>query len=582
MRIYIKMTENNYFEVPCQRNVSGANFSQGVQDYTFSIGAPNCWTPSKSFFRVEMTLTAAVNAGPPAIAAGTPLVPSLMTAYADNAVGNLFDNTYMRAGQQDISSVVQYAAQASALDVRLNNTLPWLQSMGSSTAVNQASFMKRLNQVASNPGSANNAGPQLTRINTYGNREIYRPTFAINGLYPAYATAVISIAAPLTNAGANPQPVAGSIVSGVAFTVGAPPTTPGVDFINGMPSVAVSNGFGFPSNTGGPVLPGDILVVQGIEYEIASVARTLAAGVNTDTLVLVEIAPVVANTTDWFIVRNDAIRDKQASSSVYSLWQPPIGIFKYSEELGAGDYRIQLNPNTNFNFNAVECRNPLSQIAASSPYQLVINDIRFYCYVEKKMIPDTVRDLYLNEMLVQSKPYSSNLQFSVPPSTSALTIFFQDGTSGSNPQVPPSMFKVMDNTDLTLKNIQITYANITKPSTNWDSSYGVAHTSAANTFDTTLGVNKLEQRYHDSYEESGLDLRSCGCESFYDWLQRGPFFHYSFERDVNNKSTEVQLNLVFNQNIANNTRVFIVAHFRKTVQITTANGLVVNVSTREV
>jgi len=196
-------------------------------------------------------------------------------------------------------------------------------------------------------------------------------------------------------------------------------------------------------------------------------------------------------------------------------------------------------------------------------------------------IPDSVRDLYLTEMMIQSKPYNQNLQFSVPPSTFALTIFLQDNASGQNALIPPSMFKAQDNSDLALQNIQVTYANITKPSTNWQSGYGVA-ISGAGIF-TFPGINKLEQRYHDSYEECGLDVRSSGCETFYDWLQRGPFYCFSYEKDVANKSTEVQITSVYSAGSASTScRMFIAAHYRKTVQITTSNGLVVNVSSREV
>jgi hypothetical protein len=547
------MTECNYYEVPCTRNLQSGNFAQGVQDFVFSIGAPNCWVPSKSYFRVDMSLYAAGGV--------SPLKPSQMTAFADNAVGNLYDNTYARAGQQDISSLVQYSAQASALDVRVNNTLPWLKSMGSSTAVNESSFMKRLQQVSANAGQNANDGPQLTRLNSYENREIFRPE-----PLASYGTLNVTIARAVTTAGANPQSVAPSVLTGDA----------GMLFTSGMPSVltaANQASNNTPSNTGGSVLPGDIIVVQGIEYEIESV-------LSATQLLLATATDILGPTPDWFIVRADVIRSKQASSSVYALWQPPIGLFKYSEELGAGDYRIQLNPNSNFILNAVETRN--TNYAAASPYSLVINDVRFYCYVEKRMIPDTVRDLYLTEMLVQSKPYSSNLQFSVPPSTTAITIFVQDGSVGGNPNIPPSMFRMLDNTDLNLQNIQVTYANVSKPSTNWQSNYAVAHTSAANTFNGS-GTNKLEQRYHDSYEETGLEIKLGGCESFYDYLQRGPFYHFAFERDVNNKSTEVQITSVFSpNNNPTNMRLFIVAHYRKTVQITTANGLVVNVSSREV
>ena len=73
-----------------------------------------------------------------------PLPPRALTAFADNAVGNLYDNAYFRGGEQDISSLTQYCAQASAIKVRLGDSLPWLKSMGAGVAVNESSFQKRL------------------------------------------------------------------------------------------------------------------------------------------------------------------------------------------------------------------------------------------------------------------------------------------------------------------------------------------------------------------------------------------------------------------------------------------------------
>src|SRR5205823_856443 len=99
---------------------------------------------------------------------------------------------------------------------------------------------------------------------------------------------------------------------------------------------------------------------------------------------------------------------------------------------------------------------------------------------------------------------------------------------------------------------------------------------------------ELQQRYHDSYIESGLDVKSGGIETLTDWLRRGPFYHFAFDKDMANKSTEVQVNTVFiarpgvAESMPTNARCFICAHYRKTCQISTSNGLIVQVSTREV
>jgi hypothetical protein len=289
-------------------------------------------------------------------------------------------------------------------------------------------------------------------------------------------------------------------------------------------------------------------------------------------------AAAVAATTNWFIVRADTIRAPQAFNTVFALWQPPLGIFDYAEELGSGNFRFQLNPSTQYNLNAVETKDP--NWLAGSPYTFSIQSIRLYVYQEKLSIPDQVRDLFLNEVLVQSKPWANNLQFSVPPSTYALSVFMQDGTSGNSPLIPPSMFKILNNADLYLKNIQVQYASINKPSTNWDSKYQSSTTAAgALTQSSTL---ELQQRYNDTYQESGLDIEMSGMETLTDWMRRGPFYHFNFSRDVNNRSTEVQVNTVFTAPTGDPTthRLFIVAWFRNTAQITVANGMITNVATR--
>ena len=140
--------ESQYLEVPCTRGVSDTAFTQGVEDFGFSIGTPNVWIPSKSYFRVTMSL---YNGVPGTL---IPLTPAALTAFADHAVGNLYENVYFRGGEQDISSLTQYCAQASALKIRRGKTLPWLKSMGAATAVHEPSFMKRMLAVSQYPGSS--------------------------------------------------------------------------------------------------------------------------------------------------------------------------------------------------------------------------------------------------------------------------------------------------------------------------------------------------------------------------------------------------------------------------------------------
>ena len=137
----------------------------------------------------------------------------------------------------------------------------------------------------------------------------------------------------------------------------------------------------------------------------------------------------------------------------------------------------------------------------------------------------------MHELQVVPLPWESTVQFSVSPNTTALSFFVQDVTAGSNPRIPQSMFKVLDNSDLKLQSIQVSLGGISKPAT-------------AVLFNFYNGIDQMRQYYHDTYDESGL-LKSDGAETYYDFLQRGPFYHYTFNKDVSNRATEVSVTTNF-------------------------------------
>ena len=174
--------DHQWVEVPCQRAVADGQFAQGVMDYQFSISRPQGFIPSQSYFRVELEL---LGNGDPA-AAAQPLFRE-QVAFAENAVGNLFSNVYMRAGGQDVSSITSFAPQASMLQMRTGKTQAWLNSVGRTWGM-QGSFAERCAAVSqSAAGQAANAAPTgVSGLND--RREItYKPTAA-----NAFLTASIS------------------------------------------------------------------------------------------------------------------------------------------------------------------------------------------------------------------------------------------------------------------------------------------------------------------------------------------------------------------------------------------------------
>ena len=187
-----------------------------------------------------------------------------------------------------------------------------------------------------------------------------------------------------------------------------------------------------------------------------------------------------------------------------------------------------MNPNSNYKLTGIESSQGTfnAPIVAGTNFNLQILDVKLYVATLKVSIPQGISTLYLMESLVQSKPAGTGtgqFEFTVPSSTKALTIFVQSGKSGSNPLIPPSMFKCIADgvnlagTEKNLKSLQLTYANVSKPSTRWSS-------------DFTPQIFELQQRYNDSLSESGMLFSSGGAEPIEAWLERGPYLHYSFNR----------------------------------------------------
>ena len=125
------------------------------------------------------------------------------------------------------------------------------------------------------------------------------------------------------------------------------------------------------------------------------------------------------------------------------------------------------------------------------------------------------------------------------------------------------MFKTKDSSDENLKSIQITYANVSKPSTRWTS-------------ELDDEKNFLKQRYTDTQLYSGKFWSEGGCEPFKDWVKRGGLYHFAWERDKDDKSTNCQLAIQYGA-LEANANVFICAHYTRVVSISIQNGFITDV-----
>jgi len=318
--------------------------------------------------------------------------------------------------------------------------------------------------------------------------------------------------------------------------------------------------------------PGDTLVVGDLRFQIQEVTNDLAA------IVTPVPTQAIGATSDAYVIKQTPALSKGANE-FFAMWCPPIGAFDldHNSPLPPGDYRIAMNPSQDYKASAIETLLGSATTPASAQYyDFKVKGVRFYLATVKMSVPQSLTTS-IYEMEVQSKPFttaSNTLNFTIPASTKAISVFFQSDDAGKNTLIPPTKFQVFPNGGvekpaLTLENIQLTYANQTKPSVRWESS-----------FDRGNNVNELQQRYYDTYLHAGQLTNAGGIDRFEEWLEKGLLLHYSWNRDSEDRSTELQVSASFSQALGAGSSMYIVAWYSRVLAIDSAQGQVREVLTR--
>ena len=529
MYIQSKM-EYNFREISAQKSVSNEDFTRGLIDFNFSIGAPSVFVPRKSYFRITLQVKGKYR---DELKGHDILKTSDCIALSDDCCGALFNNAYFRIGGNDVSVVNNYVAQCSILKQRLGRANAWAKSVGLSTQMLESDFAKRLSKTTFAPSLENNK----------------------------------KVILPLAEGKTANDAVTVSYTTGVVTGVG---TT----FAN----ILTRQG-NFIAND---LVKNTRIVINGKEFVVSACPDNLSLLVVSNSS---DDEKAIGATDDaYFICESPMVGD--STSQLDLVYQPPLGIFdlassSLADEDLVGDFRISLNPNTNYENSVIESlrlgepalpglqnRKPASPIDPNF-YQVIVKDIKFYaCYCKMPMEPSFTKQISLSELMVMSKPLSglgNTYEFSVPSSTTALAVWFQSSAVGNNPLYPPSHFKMLKDYQNTLSGIQITYANQSKPSTKWISKFN----------DTQ---NELVQRYHDNMNENGLLYNPAGAESLPDFLNRGLYVLYSFEKDANDRSTQVQLSIDFSGvDQEDNASVYLCAIYDRQTEYTIANGSVASI-----
>jgi hypothetical protein len=186
-----------YRQVPCIRDITGANFTGGALNFRFECGGNSWWIPSRSYIRMRASLTKA-NGTQLTLADG--IAPNL------DLFPNLFQSGEFRIQDKTVSRIGDFFAQIDVLEARLNKSRSWIKSVGYSTNFLQDSFDDRLNLVsADGVVSGESVSYGISEVNTgiVGSGITGATTLAITGnAVPSnVATLTLAVAGSFTNAG---------------------------------------------------------------------------------------------------------------------------------------------------------------------------------------------------------------------------------------------------------------------------------------------------------------------------------------------------------------------------------------------
>jgi len=607
MNLQDRELELNWREVTCKRAVNDDNFPRGIQDFDFSVSGKSAFIPSLSYFVIDAELTvrptfqpvfnADVNNAPTrtdAAAITVPLPAGVVNktsffrrpskadaiALADHFGSTLYNNAFFRAGNSDVSLITQYIPQAGVLKSRLDKSFAWSKSIGRIVTHDDADFNRR-RQYVSIDGKFHDDGLDPLQ---YTQRRLYKQdgtllnagswSYVFESGILQYVYSNIDTRTDIMLSGIQ----IGDIVQYVVPAEGENPAFPVYFRITGLLSSTAAlvtppkYGEDFKTETG--TFGFNAVPVRGTVTN-----RGLDSGVGAEFSILAAHDPACG------------------SNKTQIMFQPPIGIFSEANAISGGDFKISLNPSPNYKINGVQSLRPLqpfTSLQVLGDYDLVISDVKFYvATINSDPTPTGVIPLSLVEMAVLNKTLnpsrgSQNLDFTVPPSTLAITVFVQGANAGTNTCLPSTKFylqtdggdpyieganangiysALIDNVANKLQQIQVTYGSITKTQTLYNSNYS-----------SETGVNQNIQRFLQSIQYSGRIVSEGGAECQPQYLERGNYWHFDFSKDKNDTSSYVNVQLGFGENeIGAGNNLFIVAHYSRQCEISYENGFITQV-----
>lgn len=506
------MTRVGYQQVSATRDVTGVTFPNGTQHYKFTTGSTQWWIPARSYFRMRVSIKDA---------AGNPLVVGDDVAPNMGICANLFQSAEIRLQGKTISRISDFLPQIDALETRLSKSKSYLDSTGASLNLWQPSVAERQTVMANGCPILNKSG--------------------------AKKVTTTSLAAPNQVA----------VAAGGIFTFTQ----------NG--GVAIPN----LANTFAVGDTARISVVGGLTYTIE------VAAVGAATLTSSSSQAAVGATNVTSLEKIEPVSASRAVENIELIWSPPLALMKHDKALPTGAWEIVLNPHNSSAYQKYGIESSEADKNAGVDFNLTVDEVFFYCAtVEGKRFEEGSYMLDLDQTSCQVNPISQpafgQKDFTVSPSTYALTAAYQDGRVGTNSLCSSTKFKsynvaLTESEELKLNRFFINYNSQNFPQPDADPE-----------FDAT--TDRTAQRYAESQIMSGCMFDTGGCETIQEYHDRGSYYHFRCPQDAGNRATRVIVHQGFTGGTdVTNMRLLLFCHHKSVMYVSVKDGQVLSVDVEE-
>lgn len=540
-------------QIPATREINNGNFFRSDQTFRFNIAGNTWWSPAQSYFKIRSTLTDGTGR---TLTANNRLAPSF--CFMDC----MYRSASFSMNGIRVSQITDYMPQISALKNRHGKSKDYRQGVGNSLAFYDTDFYRRQARVIVDGQMEDIKEGHFTPANLHIVTASTRVSItAANGnVKPAHITIISQLASPDGNFGLVP----GDIIYTNRFA--------GANSANGELQVLkvigriYDNGYAYALNAGALVH-----INANAEYIVQSMN-------GTDVETAAAFDPTAGGII--FNIRRELRQRAEGAGRFEMVWNPPLGINDCSHYLPSGQYEITLSPQqqeTAYKL-AIESDDGLDKVSGTD-FTLTMDSIEFYCItVEQARVDSLDYLLDLKEVMclpftLTNNNWTSNMLV-VPPSTSRLTVAYQDTRVTTGTQHPVSKFVVGGNVQDLIERFNITYANVVYPSNDLDLRYTDASTNSISR------VNQLMSAYNDMLLANGSAFSDTTSESFRDWLANGFYLSYPTFKEAKDTSTQVVVKQAFSGAVLN-TQLLLFASYSTITSVSIKSGQVVSVSTVE-